>query len=386
MTMTMTMIVTTATTLAIKRVLQQPQTRASTGALISRCNNNNNNNNTLQKQLSVSSSSSLSFSTQPDKDPSLYVQGVTADDLENNPALQEYFAANFPEEFGKEQGADDDEDVFEIDGIMMKIGSPPQGAKKEEQKRGGKGAGGAGASAGAHVDITAQQCDLSLNIRPMVSYKRDLETEEGSRKCQVLRDTSNMIPGIIYGSDPTKGIFSRDSSSRTLIKTPNRFIQREMDLFTYHNFGSRVYDLTLFEDEDDTEGTVHRVMPRDVQHHPIQHSKLYCCNYLRYFPGKPIDIPIVYINEEESPAIKRGGFIAPFNRYVPCIVEDGVKIPEAIELDCTGTLLKDVLRRDRLIFPDGVTPSHKAKESFLIGTVFGRRVDQVAAVDEEQST
>lgn len=368
--MTMASISTT-TTLAIKRALQQPQSRVR--ALTSRYNNS------IQK-LAISSFSTeegATAATVTQLDPSLYVQGVTTSDLENNPSLQEYFAANFPNEFGKEQDDDDDNDenVFEIDGILMTIGSPPIEVRNEEKKKKQDTVG--------KIDIMAQSCDLARNIRPMVSYKRDVRREEGSRQCRVLRDTTHMIPGNVYGSDPTRGILSNDASSRILIKTPMRFIQREMDLFTYHNFGSRVYDLTIFENEDDTEGTVHRVIPRDVQHHPIQHNKLYCCNYLRYFPGKPIDIPIVYINEEESPAMKRGGFIAPFNRRIQCIVEDGVKIPEAIELDCSGVLLKDVLRRDRLIFPDGVTPGHKAKESFLIGTVFGRRLDQES--DEEDA-
>ena len=83
----------------------------------------------------------------------------------------------------------------------------------------------------------------------------------------------------------------------------------------------------------------------------------------------------MYINEEESPAMKRGGFIAPVNRYVPCLVEDGVKIPDGIELDCTGATLKEVIRRDRLIFPDGVIPGKKVKDDFLIGTIFGRKAD-----------
>eukprot|EP00551_Chaetoceros_affinis_P008409 CAMPEP_0203671790 /NCGR_PEP_ID=MMETSP0090-20130426/7477_1 /ASSEMBLY_ACC=CAM_ASM_001088 /TAXON_ID=426623 /ORGANISM="Chaetoceros affinis, Strain CCMP159" /LENGTH=376 /DNA_ID=CAMNT_0050536935 /DNA_START=34 /DNA_END=1164 /DNA_ORIENTATION=+ len=338
----------------------------------------------LSKSAAVSSStlSSLSFSTAAERpDPSQYVQGVTASDLENSPALKDFFAANFPEAFGKSQGDNDEEneDVFEIDGVLMKIGRPSSSQQQQRQQQ------QQSENQYMDIDITEQSCDLSLNIRPMVSYKRCIETEEGSRQCRRLRHNDDMIPGMLWGSDPTQGILSNDTSpsTRIMIKTPSRYIQREMDLFTYHNFGSRVYDLTIFEEEGDTEGTVHRVTPRDVQHHPVQFGKLYCLNFVRYYPGKPIDIPITYINEEESPAMKRGGFIAPFNRYVSCIVEEGVSIPEKIELDCTGTLLKDVLRRDRLIFPEGVRPSHKAKEDFLIGTVFGRRVDLAVAATEE---
>lgn len=306
-----------------------------------------------------------------------YVQGLEEHHMED-PRVQEYLASNFPSVFGSGEGNDMDQIYIDEETLAVTIGVPPSSSTSSSTS---DDKGGTIEKDQSHnenknkIDIMSRQCDLEKNIRPMISYKRDLETEEGSRQCQELRATTEMIPGILYGSDPTKDIKYNDPSSKILVKTPFRHIQRELNLYTYHNFESRVYDLTLFEDEDDMEGTVHRVLPTGVQYHPINQFKLYCCNFLRYHPGRPINIPIVYINEEESAALKRGGFIAPFNRHVSCIVQDGVKIPEAIEMDCTGIKLKDVLRRDRLLFPDGVEPSPKTKESFLIGTVFGRRTD-----------
>jgi len=171
--------------------------------------------------------------------------------------------------------------------------------------------------------------------------------------------------------------------------TPWEQIQREMDRFTYHNFESRVYDLTVYEedDHDEEEGAVHRVVPANVQFHPIQ-NKIYCCNYLRYHAGKPIEIPIVYANEDESGAMKRGGFVVPQNRHISCLVEDGVPIPEAVEMDCTGLKLNEVIRMDRIIFPPGVKASKRVKpERFLVGTLFGRRADddgEEAGEDSEE--
>lgn len=345
----------TAATLTLRRLTQSSLRRTSTLPPLKQCHINH----------------IASFSTNPERkhperkqnnvNPGDYVHGVTKADLENNPTLQEYFTSNFPEQFSS---GNDDKDLYAEVAALAKDDKmlAPMIAEAEEIA--------AAAELRKNVDKDLQ-CDLSLNIRPLVAYKRSIE---GSRQCRDLRETTNMMPGIIYGSDPTKNILSVDASSKILIQTPWKYILRELDLFTYHNLESRVYDLTLYENEEDTEGTVHRVMPMNVQFHPVQ-NKIYCCNYLRYFPGRPIKIPIVYINEEESPAIKRGGFIAPFNRHVSCIVEGGVRIPDVIELDCTGARLKDVIRRDRLIFPEGVKPSHRVKEDFLIGTVFGRRAD-----------
>jgi large subunit ribosomal protein L25 len=221
--------------------------------------------------------------------------------------------------------------------------------------------------------------DLSLNIRQLRCLKRDPEDEEGSRGSRRVRYES-FIPGLIYGGDPTLGISANDASSKIFIKTPWTLLQRELDLY-HRNFESHVYDLTVYEDPEDNLGTVHRVMPRDVQRHPIQRN-IYCSNFLRYFPGRPIKIPIVYINEEESPALKRGGFIAPISRHLEVVIEDGVPIPERLELECTGLKIKQVLRSERIILPDGVKPSPRVKlDTFLVGTVFGKRM--MGEEDEE---
>ena len=265
-------------------------------------------------------------------DPSRYVSGVTNEDIEKDPVLAAYFAANFPED------------------EPMMLGKPIVEEKEEEE----------------------EEEAVSRNIRELHCLKRDHEIEEGSRVCRRLRH-DRFIPGLIYGSDPTKGILSKDPSSKVFIKTPWNLLQRELDLY-HRNIECRVYDLTLFEDPEDTVGNVHRVIPTDVQWHPMQH-KIYCCNFLRYFPGRPIKIPIVYINVDESPVMKRGGFIAPVNRHLEVVIEDGVPIPERLELDCTGFKVKQVIRSESIILPDGVKPSRRVKlDRFLVGTVFGKRM------------
>jgi len=277
------------------------------------------------------------------EDASKFVSGVTNADLDLNPLYRSYFEANFPQ-FGK--ASQDNKTVEEEESHS------PQSEVKENLNY-----------------------ETSLNnIRSLSCYRRDSQREEGTRRCDALRN-HRLIPGIIYGSDPTKNISSFDPSSKILVKTPWNLIQKEFDRFTYHRFESKVYDLTVYENKEDTTGTVHRVMPRNVQHHPILNT-VFCVNYLRYFPGKPISLPIVYINEEESPALKRGGFIAPVSRFISCVIESGVPIPSHLELECTGLKLKEVVRLDRILFPEGVRASkHVNPKTFLIGTVFGRRSD-----------
>lgn len=265
------------------------------------------------------------------------ITGVTPSDIESNPAIADYIRSNFPEKFEAEEE-------------RLKRPTTNWG----EQRR--------------------QIPQAPLNIRSLITYKRDPDKEEGSRSSVVLRE-NDFVPGVIYGGDPTKGIQGQDLNHRIFVKTPTPRITSELDRY-FHSFESRVYNLTVYDnDEAEVNGTgvTLRVLPRDLQRHPVNDT-VYCCNYLRYFPGRPIKLPLSLINEEESPALKRDGYLIPINRYVECIIEDGVPIPEELEVECTGLQFKQVIRLDRVIFPEGVRASKrvlKRGRDFIIGPIHG---------------
>ncbi|KAL7539206.1 hypothetical protein ACHAXR_009615 [Thalassiosira sp. AJA248-18] len=331
--------------------------------------------------------------------PHKYVTGVTSQQVDQSQAIQDWYKANFkdwqdePEKIiiGEENDEDDkeaEEDAVVIDPSAIIL--PDHLAKR--------------------------------NIRPLAVYLRGPH-EEGSRVCRKLRmpgvndPNFPLIPGILHGSDPTQSIVSVDHSSKVLVKTPWFEIQRELDKYHYGingSFENRVYALTIFPSEEahldhhrsrhpkdkttyrldeDTmtvietpgpplpvppprtpiEGMEHiLVIPSDLHMHPVAHAP-YCLNYKRYHPSKPIKIKIKMINEEESPTIKRGGFLALVNHFIEVLVEDGAPIPEFIELECTGLRQKDVVRRDRLIIPEGVTIHPRVPGDYLMGTVYGVR-------------
>jgi Ribosomal protein TL5, C-terminal domain/Ribosomal L25p family len=234
----------------------------------------------------------------------------------------------------------------------------------------------------------------SRNIRPLTAYLRDVIHEEGSRNCYKLRKKEQMIPGVIYGGNPFLNISSHNPDSKIYVKTPIRNLQREIDRY-HRTFESRVYDLTIYPTsshdnmiQEPGEGMVHRVTPHNLQRHPVHDTVYYCVNFLRYHPERPLQIPITYINEEESAALKRDGFIVPIQRYVECLIEDNVDIPEKIELECTGLNYKDVIRTDRFIVPDGVRLSDrvmKKGKEFIVGVVFGKSRGAIAKEEEEKA-
>uniref|UniRef100_A0A7S4AB09 Large ribosomal subunit protein bL25 L25 domain-containing protein n=1 Tax=Pseudo-nitzschia australis TaxID=44445 RepID=A0A7S4AB09_9STRA len=320
---------------------------------------------------SSSRNSSASFSSLSSKleDPGKLVAGLTLEEVKANPEISEYLHSNFdnegvnangeitsginiPPEVLREFGIEDES--YDVDAPEKKYGEP---------------------RVDAGLGNTKQQ---SLNIRVLKTY---LRSEQGSRACRRLRD-NNILPGILFGSDPTLNILSSNPSSKAFLKTPWPELQRELDRYHRH-FESRVYDLTVFENVSDTEGTVHRVVPSSVQWHPVQGS-IFCANFVRYHAGRPLKIPFKYINEEESPALKRDGFIIPVKKYVECFVEEGVPIPDALEVECTGLHIKDIIRMDRVIFPDGVKPIDRLDiTKFVIGPVRGGR--GAATADDSES-
>lgn len=334
--------------------------------------------------------------------PQTYVTGVTPEQLAESQAMRDWYAANFKD---WEQ---------EPDKIIV-------GREDEEEAK--KAAEAAEAEEENSSIIKLPEHLTRRNIRPLVAYLREPGVEEGTRNCDRLRNPGvndpifPLIPGAIQGSDPTKGIVSVDPSSKSIVKTPWFEIQREIDRYHYGingSFENRVYALTVFHadeaaldhhrtrhpkdtstyriDDETTEVIIIPgpklppppprtpvegmenilVIPTDLQMHPVMHTT-YCLNYIRYHPNKPIKIPIRLINEEESPTLKRGGFLGLVNRFVECLVDDGAPIPECIDLECSGLRQKDVVRRDKLIVPQGVRIHPRVPEDYLMGTVYGVR-------------
>ncbi|GAX14276.1 hypothetical protein FisN_1Hh471 [Fistulifera solaris] len=273
------------------------------------------------------------------QDPSVFVQGLTKAKAETDDVTLAYLKANYPIAFQEEEKQQASAPIIKSNDVESK---------------------------------TVSDDSYELNIRPLTCYLRDSEKETGSRSSEWLRE-EKMIPGILYGGDPSLGIRSDQPESKFLIKTPWRLLQAELDRY-HRSFESRVYDLTVEDPDDDSSGTVHRVIPQNVQRHPVKET-IYCANFCRYHAGRPIRLPLVYVNEEESPALKRDGFIIPIQRYVECFVGEGTPIPERLELECTNLQFKEVIRVDRVILPDNVRLSDrvlKRGDDYILGVVHGK--------------
>jgi large subunit ribosomal protein L25 len=206
-----------------------------------------------------------------------------------------------------------------------------------------------------------------------------LDSEDGQRMGRRFR-SEGVVPGVIYGNakDGTGLGRAHPSNKRVMVTTPHKDIQRELrknkNDWGVNAFESRVYELTVADDFPEADlkaGDVIPVVPRHLQMHPVD-NQVMSVNFLRYWPGRVLSLPLVPVNTELSTALKRGAFILKQNRFVEVTVAEGYDIPEHIELDCTDARLKDTLRRNRLILPEGCEWGKKVKEDFLVGSVYGR--------------
>ena len=291
--------------------------------------------------------------------------------MESDPVLADYILANYPEAFETDDSdkADDDEFIFGLH--ELEIQPKPYIQRKNAAKEWKK-----------------QQSKIKYerNIRPLKTFLRDPQREDGTRNSKRLRYHEGMIPGLLCGGDPRLGITSNQPESKTFLKTPWDLLHRELVRYR-HSFESRVYNLTIHRDEDDEEGfEKHVVTPENVNRHPSLET-IYCANFVRYHPGRPLRLPVEYINQDESIVLRRDGFIIPIQRFIECFVEDGVDIPECIEVECTGLAMKSVIRKDRLLIPDGVRLADKVinREDYVVGVVQGGGREEVEETNEEEA-
>lgn len=298
------------------------------------------------------------ISTRIKVDPSSLVYGMTKERMDADPAVAEYMLANYPDAFESDSTLEAEEDDYIFKLHPLEVREKPSDLRKEKAKERRK---------------VEKATHYPRNIRPLRTYLRDENREDGTRNSKRLRYQDKMIPGLLCGGDPRLGIISNQPESKTWIKTPWNILHRELVRYR-HNFESRVYELTVHRDCDDHEGfEKHIVTPENVNRHPILET-IYCANFVRYHPGRPLSIPVQYVNQEESPVLRRDGFIIPIQRTIQCLVEDEVDIPEAIEVECTGLGPKSVIRKDRLIIPEGVRLSDrvlKRGNDLVIGVVQG---------------
>ncbi len=191
-----------------------------------------------------------------------------------------------------------------------------------------------------------------------------VEAREGTGKGaarQIRRD--GRVPAVVYGLDMAPRALSLG----------RRELEQEM---SRGGFMNRLYNLRL-------EDKIQRVLPRDVQFHVVTDTPIHV-DFLRLSEDAEITIavPVVFVNEEESPGLRQGGVlnVVRYEIEVDCRADS---IPESIEIDLTGLELGDSLHISAVTLPEGATSAITDRD-FTIITVAVPSVQEEEVEEEEK--
>ena len=176
------------------------------------------------------------------------------------------------------------------------------------------------------------------------AIKRDNSSTGATNKLR----SSGFIPAILYGGkDPNQKISIEKKDIREIINSDN--------------FLSKVLEL-------DIEGKKEKVLPRDVAYHVVSEEPIHI-DFMRVVSGKKIvlEIPVKFINQPDSPGLKRGGVLNIVRRAVElrCPAEN---IPNDIIIDLTGTDIGTSIKISSVKLPENVVPTIMDRD-FVIATV-----------------
>jgi large subunit ribosomal protein L25 len=145
------------------------------------------------------------------------------------------------------------------------------------------------------------------------------------------------IPAVIYGAKKDPVMISLDPQD----------LRQEI---SGGGFFATLFDIKV-------NGGNERVLARDLQQHPVTDRPIHV-DFLRVSASTRIDVevPVSFLNEEESPGLKRGGVINVV-RYAIELNCRADAIPSEIEVDLTGRDIGDSVHISEITLPDGVTPT-----------------------------
>ncbi len=156
------------------------------------------------------------------------------------------------------------------------------------------------------------------------------------------------VPAVIYGDNKEPETIHIEE--KALIKA----------LGTGHFMNSVV--------EIDLGGKKTTTLPKDVAFHVVSDRPLHV-DFFRIAKGAKVDVavPVVFVNEEASPGLKRGG-VLNIVRHELELVCDATKIPDEIKIDVTGYDVGDSIHISAVNLPAGSTSAITDRD-FTIATI-----------------
>ena len=156
------------------------------------------------------------------------------------------------------------------------------------------------------------------------------------------------VPAVVYGG----------KEEPLMIHVEEKLLMKQ--LMTGHFMNSVV----MIE----VDGKQVRTLPKDVAFHPVKDRPIHA-DFLRITKDAKVTVavPVVFINEEASPGLKRGG-VLNIVRHELELICDADKMPDDIQIDVTGFDVGDSIHISSVTLPNG-SESAITDRDFTIATI-----------------
>jgi large subunit ribosomal protein L25 len=118
----------------------------------------------------------------------------------------------------------------------------------------------------------------------------------------------------------------------------------------------------------DVGGAATRTLPKDIQFHPVTDRPMHV-DFLRISEHSQVkvNVPVRFINEEESRGLRRGGVINVVRHELELIC-DAASIPDDIVISLSGYDIGDSIHISAVTLPEGVSSAIDDRD-FTIATI-----------------
>jgi large subunit ribosomal protein L25 len=171
------------------------------------------------------------------------------------------------------------------------------------------------------------------------------------------------IPAVIYGNK----------------ETPVMISIHPIDLM--HQIRGGGFFSSVYEIE--AEGNKHRVLPRDIQLHPVTDQPLHV-DFMRFSKSTRliVEVPVVFVGEENCPGLRQGGVLNIVRHAIEMRASPD-RIPESVEIDLSSYNIGDSVHISSVKLPDDVELTITDRD-FTVATIAAPTVNvEVEESDEE---
>jgi large subunit ribosomal protein L25 len=187
------------------------------------------------------------------------------------------------------------------------------------------------------------------------------ETRQGTGKGAAYQARlKGFVPAVVYGGDVAPENISVDF----------RTLERRVETGTF------LTTLLML----DVGGKKTRVLPRALQIDPVTDRPVHV-DFMRLAEGAKIRIavPVHFINQSESPGLKRGGVLNIVRHEIELLCP-AESIPDTVEVDLTGMDIHDTIHINAIKLPEGSKPVIRGRD-FTIASI----VAPTSVIEEQKA-